>query len=63
MYMDENLEIFVLRKVLKIFFKCKDKSSDTSEIRFLSNLITQVKTEIDEVFIKAKTRNSERKKK
>lgn len=62
MYVDEVMELFVYRKLLKILFKVKDKTSNTVELAVFNSLIKQTKSEIDEVFIKANIRKTEKKK-
>lgn len=61
MYLDETMELFVLRKILKIYFKIKDKESDPIIMKIINLFIKEIKLEIDETYVKAKIRKTERK--
>ncbi len=59
MYLDEQVSIFVYRKILKVLFKIKDKTRNDKDKNLVNLFIREVKNEMDEIFIKVNTRRND----
>jgi hypothetical protein len=60
MFLDEQVTLFVYRKLLKVLFKLKDKLSYPEDISLIESLIKEIKIEMNEIFIVVKTRKKEK---